>query len=57
MRGGLAELPVEVAEQPAEGVEISMTSRPDEETTPRIHRSEGTGTTGHDTVDIYHLVI
>jgi hypothetical protein len=34
-----------------------MTCRPDEETTPRIHRSEGTGTTGHDTVDIYHLVI
>jgi hypothetical protein len=36
--GRLAELPVEIAQQLAEGVEISMASRPDEDTTPRIHR-------------------
>jgi hypothetical protein len=44
--GGLAELSVEVAQQLAEGVEISMAGWPGRRNRPEDPPSKGTGTAG-----------
>jgi hypothetical protein len=50
--GGLAELPVEVAQQLAESIEISLAGGTDEDTATRIHRQRVARTNLWPRVDI-----